>query len=73
MPQCDECGRSVKKFIKTINQINSVIHVMYGYLKNGNVHPAEVWLDYINMIIWQFARNVKTIGHVFVVKELIIP
>ena len=71
MPQCNECGRSVEKIHKNYKS-NKFCHSCYVRIfKNGNVHPAEVQIDYINMIIWQFAKNVKTTDHVYVANVLI--
>ena len=60
-----------KKFIRIINRLNFAIHVMYGFSKKEHVHPVESLPGYINMITQPFAKNVKTIDHVYVVNELI--
>lgn len=71
MPQCDNCGRSVEKIHKNYKS-TKFCHTCYvRVFKKEHVHPVESLPGYINMITQPFAKNVKTIDHVYVVNELI--
>ena len=71
MPQCDECGDAVEKIHRFINSVTIAISAMYEFLKNRIVHRVVKVPDYIKLITWPFANNVKPIDLALDVSVLI--
>ncbi len=71
MPQCDECGDAVKRYTDFINSVTIAISAMYEFLKNRIVRRVVKVPDYIKLITWPFANNVKPIDLALDVSVLI--
>lgn len=71
MPQCDECGDAVEKIHRLYKQRNYCHKCYVRVLKNRIVRRVVKVPDYIKLITWPFANNVKPIDLALDVSVLI--